>query len=527
MLISRSTYEELLRSAAESSLQTVVPDMSDHTHQKQFDATEDSALFVALLCSRRAGKSTGIALKWLQGAYDWAGTASVYITRTAALSKQILWDRILSRMVERRGLPVKLANRHGELMVEHENGSTLWLAGCPTLPSVEKFVGQPFLYAFVDEAESFNDQVLRKLIDHALTPALADMHGQLYVAGMPGVSAVGHFHDITQGLEEGWSVHSWTLFDNPYMRDPRGFVQEIIDRRKLSWDHPTIVRAYGGKWCNDTGSLVYPFSRAVNSWTPGTTPAGVIMATETPYGLPPGEYSFGLGVDLGWGEGALAFVLVAVEKGAGRAYVLSASTRERMTPLAIAAHVKAVRERVMQLTGCWLTVVVDEGALGAGYAQQLRDLGVSCEPAEKQFKVTYQEYVRGLIKAGSLLVHYSDCSELVYEAAKLSVDPETGKEDERYPNHCCDGMLYIVRKLLPAYDPKEDEPAPGSPEAIRRELAKDKKRLADELTKQQRRTRLSHDELGPEEEGRPWARGAKHHLDPEEAEFWETRARAA
>ena len=34
----------------------------------------------------------------------------------------------------------------------------------------------------------------------------------------------------------------------------------------------------------------------------------------------------------------------------------------------------------------------------------------------------------------------------------------------------CDSSLYLIRKMMPRYDPKESEPEPGTPEAIRLEM---------------------------------------------------------
>jgi len=144
--------------------------------------------------------------------------------------------------------------------------------------------------------------------------------------------------------------------------------------------------------------------------------------------------------------------------------------------------------------------VVDEGALGKGYAEQMRVLGVSCEPAEKTEKRAYQEYVGGLIRSSSppyqsasgweggfgVLVNYSGCEELIEEARKLQFDEETGKEDERYLRHCCDATLYIIRKLMPRYDPELNPPKPGSKEWHEAE----RKKLRDEHIK--RREKRAH-----------------------------------
>lgn len=48
----------------------------------------------------------------------------------------------------------------------------------------------------------------------------------------------------------------------------------------------------------------------------------------------------------------------------------------------------------------------------------------------------------------------------------------------------CDSSLYIIRKMMPRYDPRETEPEPGSPEAVRAEMAK---RKADAIKQSQKR----------------------------------------
>jgi hypothetical protein len=185
--------------------------------------------------------------------------------------------------------------------------------------------------------------------------------------------------------------------------------------------------------------------------------------------LPEGDYAYGLGVDLGFGERSTAFVLAAVRRGTGEVYVLKAYTRSRLIPTALAVHVQKLREKLQRETGCGLRVVVDEGALGKGYAEQMREMGVACEAAEKTQKRAFQEFVAGLIKNKGLKCNFAECQELLAETRKLQFDPETGEEDDRYTRHCSDAMLYVVRALFPRYDPKENPPPPGSPEWFRAE----------------------------------------------------------
>jgi hypothetical protein len=131
----------------------------------------------------------------------------------------------------------------------------------------------------------------------------------------------------------------------------------------------------------------------------------------------------------------------------------------------------------------------------------MRVMGVACEPAQKTEKRAYQEYVRGLVITGhapekgddglylggsGILVDFSKCRELIEECRKLQFDEETGQEDERYVRHCADAMLYIVRAMQPKYDPQENEPAPGSPEAQRRAQVKLREQKIRERERRQR-----------------------------------------
>lgn len=452
---------------------------------KQAAFVADPADRKTALCGRRGGKTTGIA-GWLYGGMvEKPGTRQVYIGLSRGLARQILWDNVMLKMVREYGLPLRETTRDGHLIIQHPNGSSLWIAGCDDKREVDKFRGQPFYRANIDEAQGFPEDVLQLLIEDALEPALADYGGQIALTGTPSPIDVGYFHAATTGLTPGWSHgHHWTIEDNPLFQLPPkapGFANraaEILARsvEKLGSDtHPTHVREWLGRWSHDSSALVYPIGWD-NQWSPDG---------ELPFGLPAGDWVFGLGVDLGFGERSTAFVLTAVSRGTGKAYVLRAYTRSRLIPTALAAHVQGVRDEIRRLTGAGLRVVVDEGALGKGYAEQMRTMGVACEPAVKHEKRTYQEYVGGLIRSHALLVDFGACGELLEETRKLQFDPETGLEDERYRRHCSDAMLYIVRAMLPRYDPEENEPAVGSPEWNRRE----QQRMREEAMSKQKKSR--------------------------------------
>lgn len=452
-------------------------------HERQRAFVGDTQRRTTAFCGRRGGKTRGLASKLLQIAEAKPGKRAVYITLTRARSRQIMWDGALEPMKAEMGLPIELKTRDNQLMVEHENGSSIWLAGCANKNEIDKFRGEGYVAAAIDEAMAFPEWI-EELIEDALWPALGDYAGPLMLAGTAAPLCAGYFYEVTSGLREGFANHHWDCRSNPYLLDGQGG-QEMYDEalHRLGPEHPTFLREWCGQWVDDPESLVYPLTWPRNGWTP-------VPGDDRPYGLPDGEYTYGLGVDIGFGEGSTAFVLAAARRGYGEVYLIKAWTRSRLTPVALAAHVAAIRDEHTKEAHRGLTIVMDEGALGKGYAEQARELGVSCKAAEKKHKRAYQEYVRGLILSGHVLAHSQQCEALREETTKLAFDPETGEEDEAYRRHCSDAMLYICRELFPRYDPKHEDPPPGTPEAIRLEMARYKKKFAKELARKRAGTRV-------------------------------------
>ena len=459
---------------------------------KQLAFVHDPADRKAAHCGRRGGKTTGIAAWLYQGMIERPGTRQVYIAQTRGLARQILWDGVLKRMTKRHKLPLRERVVDGYLFIEHSNGSSLWIAGCDNKSEVDKFRGQPFFRVNIDEAQGYPEDILIELVEDALGATLADYDGCLALTGTPSPLDIGYFHEASIGVRPGWSGgYAWTIADNPFFQDapkkpnsPYRFRWEerlaTEAQRAGGADSLAYQREWLGRWVHDAGSLIYPFTGA-NGWQPENA--------EHPYGLPPGDYTYGLGVDLGFGERSTAFVKVAKRRDAGQLYVLNAYTRSRLIPTAVASHVQALREANRAETGEALLVVVDEGALGKGYAEQMRQMGVPCEEAEKSEKRAYQEYAGGLIRTNAVWIDLGKCRELTQECAKLQFDPETGKEDERYPRHCADGFLYIVRRLFPRYNPEQAEPAFGSPEWHQAQARKMREEAVREAKKRQAKAR--------------------------------------
>ena len=453
---------------------------AEDAHPKQRSLVVDKGRRIAVLGGRRGGKSHGLARRLLRAGERHPGETSVYVTLTRGKARQIIWDDCLARLNLEQNLGLRIVHIDSMLYILQPNGSRIWLVGVDDKAQVEKIRGGKFSEVVIDEAMAMPDY-LRSLVLDSAEPTLMDLRGTCVLAGTPCAQMAGYFYEVTTGANpevERWPTHAFTILDNPFL--PHG-AADLAEKLKKDYgnnpDHPTYRREWLGEWVEDIGALVYPFTWQGNSFTP---------EGEEPFGLPPGQYAFGLGVDLGYGENSTAFVLAAKRKDAGEVYILKAYTESRWTAIKVAAHVKSVRDMVLERSGAGLRVVVDEGGLGKGYTDQMRDLGVSCEAAVKAEKRAYQDYVQGLIQSSAVKVHFAQCRPLVDEARKLQFDAETGKEDERYLNHACDAFLYITRAFFPLYRPEKLPPAPHTPEALLLEMQKERQSKIDEREKRKR-----------------------------------------
>lgn len=449
------------------------PQFVQALHPKQRDFVEDKSPRKAAVCSRRAGKTHGVGALLIDGAEVMPGEKSVYVGLTRSKAREVIWDQCLNAVNDQYHLGLALKYQDGQLAIHHPNGHRIWLLGVDKKSEVRKLRGERLFRAVIDEAQAYG-AYLRELVEEATEWALMDLQGQMILTGTPNPACAGYFWGATTGQSSEiaqWSTHHWTVLDNPHIPHAAQWLEEL--KRRNGWDdtHPTFMREGGGLWVRDTHALIYPFTRERNGWAPQPVDAS------RPFGLPNAEWRYGLGVDLGFSERSTAFTLVAASRELGRLVVLESYKRSRLDPNELATHIQTIQARVRGLGGILSSIVIDEGALGGGYAKVVRKLGVGNKPAEKTQKRAYQELVGSLIAAGVVQVHYSKCTELTEEASLLQFDPETGKEDERYVNHCCDSFLYIAREMAPSYEPQEVQPQPGTPAAIKAELDAHKRKL--------------------------------------------------
>lgn len=473
---------EALRAKAGASVEPVQA-LKSSLFPEQLAFVEDPSPQKGALCSRRAGKSHAINTWLYEGAALEPNGLSVYIGLSRAHARRVAWQGFV-KLNRRFHLGLRFREQDGQLNVVHPNGHVIWLAGCGDASEVEKFRGATdgFCRVAIDEAQAFGSY-LQELVEDAIEPALLDRNGKLALTGTPGPICAGYFHAVTTGENielPAWPTHHWTVHQNRSIPHAREWLDARRARYRWGDDHPTYLREWCGIWVNDAGALVYPLSRALN----------LLEQHEAPPEQSEPGWMYALGVDLGFRD-ATAFVLVATYRGSGRICVLEAEKREGMLPQAIGARIAQYRERLAREGRKLSAVVVDEGGLGKGYAEQFRNDGIQCEAAEKTTKRAAQDWLRGLCLAGSVKVDWTRARSLVDECAVLCWDDEGKAEDERFANHCSDAFLYASRKLGAHYRPEEESPKAGTPEAALAIQKGWRDKAVREIAKRQRREKTS------------------------------------
>lgn len=429
----------------------------------------DTAHYVAACCSRRAGKSYGIAYKLLKKATEFPRSHCLYIVQSRETAKDIIWTPLLE-MDHKLELGLRFRENDGNIILP--NGSKILLKGASTKREAEKMRGDKYPIAVIDEAQAFGTSLMEYMIDEVLNPATIDYGdaGQICITGTPNAACAGFFYESTEGRKGGWSVHHWTLRDNPHLAvDQDQWLREERARRGWQEDHPKYLREYCGVWVRDAEGLVYRFSDGINT-----------IDSFRPQAADDWEYV--LGVDLGYND-PTAFVVLAYSESLGQAHVVTSWKESGLTPSRVAAEVEA-----MSRDFHFSRVVCDTGGFGKGYAEEMRQKhGIPIVPAQKRDKAAFVEMMNSDLASGILKIAADENEELIEEMRLLQWDIEkldtTGKllEDKRFHNHLCDAALYAWRDCFHHSEDWEETP----PKRGTKEWAEAEERRADEATMKQ------------------------------------------
>lgn len=413
----------------------------------------DESHNIAACCSRRSGKTYGIAFKLLKKAHQFPGCYCLYIVQSRESAKDILWAPLLEL---NRRLELGLHFRENDGNVFLPNGSKILLKGAGNKREIDKLRGIKYPIAVVDEAQNFTTQHLEYLLNQVIEPSTLDYgkDGQVLITGTPNAACAGYFYEATAKGRHGWKTYKWTVRENPHIAaDVDQFLEETLRRSNWPANHPQFLREYHGEWVRDAEGFVYRFKKEINT-----------VSTFDPNLA--SDWDFMLGVDLGYND-PTAFVVLAYSEELGQAHVVESFKKRDLIPSKVAVEIELLMQRFR-----FSKIVCDTGGFGKGYAEELKQKhGMHVVPAKKRDKAAYVEMINSDLASGILKIAADENEELIEEMQLLQWNQQkledTGKliEDSRTENHLCDGLLYAWRECMHHGDDWEaNPPKPGTKE---------------------------------------------------------------
>lgn len=423
MITPKGAKKELIQRLKVSSQASTI--VLDGTFPQQDAFVSDPARYIAACCTRRAGKSSALALKFLLTMERHPNSQSLYLSLTQESARQIMWG-VLQDMDTKYKLGLKFLE--SSLTVSHPNGAKLRLMGADLSNFIRRLRGRKFAGVAIDEAQEFGTHI-QTLIDDILTPSIADYSdGWLAVTGTPGPVPQGLFFEITNNNRFGYSTHSWSLLNNPFMPAPAAFIQDLKTRREWGDDNPTLLREWQGKWVLDVQSLWVRYNEKVNHYTE----------------LPKGNYTYALGIDIGFND-ADALAVVAWADDSPTTYLVEELITRKQGLTGLVDQIQAM-QRKYDLS----KMVIDEGGLGKKLAEEIRRRhAIPVHPADKTRKQENVELMNDALRLGKLKA--KSASQFAQDSYLIQIDWERSTPNrivikKKPHSDIIDAVLYIFRE---------------------------------------------------------------------------------
>lgn len=416
----------------------------DEGFPKQLAFVDDASTFVGACCTRRSGKTVGLAYKYINKAKVHSNVMMPYIALTRESAKNIMWP-VLQELNQKHNIGGQFLE--ADLTYKIASDKTVKLFGADMVNFTQRLRGIKTPLAAIDEMQSFRSHV-EELVDDVLTPAISDYpDGQIAATGTPGPVPKGYFYDLSNG-KLGFSVHNWSVYDNPYMPRSKEFVADLMRKKNWTEFHPTYRREWLGEWVADPDALVYKFNHLYNS------------VKELPVHK---DWLYVLGVDLGYDPDPSAFVLCGYNINDRNLYVLDTHKENKMTVSDVAERIRYYQKQYP-----FLQITIDAGAQGKMIAEEIQQrFQIPLIAAEKNGKAGFIEIMNSDFQHGLIKLLDSTTKELQEELLTLIWDTEKTQriEDSRYSNHLTDGLLYAWRWCYNyASQPLEEKPKEGTDE---------------------------------------------------------------
>lgn len=362
----------------------------------------------------------------LMTAHKHPGVSVLILGKTRASVKAIYWKDIMTVLNRRYSLRAKF--NKSELSIELPNGSVVYLSGVDSdEDEMHKILGQKFKLVVLDESGSYNINQ-RDLVYGVLKPAVADYQGQIAMIGTPTNYLNSLYFDATTGKEPGWSLHKWSVMDNPHMARQWAEDLDLMLRANPGiQDTPQFKQFYLGEWVVDLEARVYRYDADKNK------------VQELPNSK---AWHYVMGVDLGYDD-KTTFVVCAYNSYDPCLYVVASYGRSNMIFTEVAETIRSFQQRFN------IGRIIMDGANKQGVEEMVARYQLPIQIAEKQAKKDFIELMNTDFIVGNIKL-IGNQEELENEYAGLVWDEkkrEAGKWEEHSAcdNHFADAALYAWR----------------------------------------------------------------------------------
>jgi hypothetical protein len=404
---------------------------------KQREVREDTSDLIALFCSRRAGKTEEFVFEAAESLAGVRDGHVVFIGLSAKSAWQIFFSKF-KRLNVRNSWGFEF-NEQNLSVFNPQTGSVCLVFGSDNRADIEKILGlSKVVLLILDEAGAWRQGFLKYVIEEVAGPCLEDVPGgRTVIGGTPGRILSGYWYDITMGKIPGYSVHSWTLEDNPYM--PLGILEKV--KKKFGWtdETPEFIRQYLGRWALDPSTLVFS----------GFSDKNIVPS---PWDK---SYDSILSIDFGVVH-STSFILLSHKSYDIAVRVPWSEKRAGMAPSEVADEARALKAQY----GC-TRMIGDLGGMGKAYAQEMQARHhLTIEPADKRDKLALIEMVNDGFRQGHLVVDPRN-TDLIRELRSLQWDElhediADGQADDLV-DALCYGYQQVRHRYVKPPDPK-DEP---------------------------------------------------------------------
>lgn len=386
---------------------------------------KDKSQFLAACCTRRAGKTNALALKFIETMREHPNSLSRYIALTRDSARDIMWP-VLTEMNDKHNLKADLTESN--LTMTMPNGAKLRLFGADMKNFIRRLKGAKSPAVAIDEAQDFGPHI-QTLIDDVLTPTITDYpNSWLAVTGTPGPVPRGTFYDITEGGIGDYSVHRWSLFDNPYLPDAKSFVEKLKQRKQWDEKNPTYLREWQGLWVLDLESLLIRY-----------------MAETAHFGeLPTQKYTYIMGIDLGFND-ADALAVLAWSETDPTTYLVEEQIAHKQGLTELVEQINRLRNKYSIAK-----LVIDEGGLGKKLAEELRRRHhIPVQPAEKMRKMENVAFLNDALRLGKFKAKKT--SRFAQDSYGVQIDHERSTPDKivvkkGFHSDIIDAVLYAFKE---------------------------------------------------------------------------------